>query len=85
MIRTERTIALQTAAVELMEKLTPRQVEVAVLLSQGRRNKEIAAELGNSERTIEVHRGAILKTLDITSTAQLAVIVCRAGMLEDVA
>lgn len=45
------------------EALTPREREVLQLLAQGRANKEIAATLGISERTVKYHVSAILGKL----------------------
>lgn len=79
------TIINAQEALNKFEMLTPRQREVAVMLANGRRNKEVAASLGMSERTVEVHRANILRTLGVNGTAQLAVLVCRAGMLDGAA
>lgn len=79
------TIINAQEALNKFEMLTPRQREVAVMLANGRRNKEVAASLGMSERTVEVHRANILRTLGVNGAAQLAVLVCRAGMLESAA
>jgi DNA-binding NarL/FixJ family response regulator len=52
--------------------LTPRQLQVARLIAEGRSNKEIAAELVNSHRTAENHVEHILANLGFTSRAQVA-------------
>lgn len=79
------TIINAQEALNKFEMLTPRQREVAVMLANGRRNKEVAASLGMSGRTVEVHRANILRTLGVNGNAQLAVLVCRAGMLDGAA
>ena len=43
----------------------------------GQLNREIAAELGVSERTIKVHRGRVMEKLVVQSTAQLFPMVLR--------
>ena len=52
--------------------LTRREREVASLVSQGLRNREIAQELFISQRTAEGHVENILSKLGITCRAQLA-------------
>jgi non-specific serine/threonine protein kinase len=52
--------------------LTPREMQVARLLAQGRSNKEIAAQLVISQRTAEGHVENILTKLGFTSRAQVA-------------
>jgi DNA-binding NarL/FixJ family response regulator len=52
-------------------ELTPRQRDVLRLLAQGRRMKEIAAELDLSVRTVENHKAHLLQVLGLTSTADL--------------
>ena len=52
--------------------LTPREMQVARLISAGRSNKEIAAELVISQRTAEGHVERILTKLGFTSRAQVA-------------
>ena len=52
--------------------LTPRELQVARLVAQGRSNKQIAARLVISQRTAENHVEHILTKLDFTSRAQIA-------------
>ena len=52
-------------------ELTPRQRDVLRLLAQGKRMKEIAAELEISVRTVENHRAQLSHVLGLTSTADL--------------
>jgi DNA-binding NarL/FixJ family response regulator len=52
-------------------ELTPRQREVLRLLAQGKRMKEIAAELDISVRTVENHKAHLLQVLSLSSTADL--------------
>src|SRR5262245_49339116 len=52
-------------------ELTPRQRDVLRLLAQGKRMKEIAAELDISVRTVENHRAQLSQALGLTSTADL--------------
>jgi DNA-binding NarL/FixJ family response regulator len=52
-------------------ELTPRQRDVLLLLAQGKRMKEIAAELDISVRTVENHKAHLLQVLSLESTADL--------------
>jgi predicted ATPase/DNA-binding NarL/FixJ family response regulator len=52
--------------------LTPRELQVARLVAQGRSNKEIAAQLVISQRTAEGHVERVLTKLGFTSRAQVA-------------
>jgi len=49
------------------EELTPRELKVLQLVSRGLRNKEIASELGVSNRTVEGHLSSILSKLGVSS------------------
>lgn len=51
--------------------LTPREREVMDLVVSGKHNREIAAELGISVRTVEVHKARIMSKLKVDSVAQL--------------
>jgi len=50
---------------------TPREVEIIRLLAEGKANKEIAAELGITIRTVETHRAKIMLKLGVHSLAEL--------------
>lgn len=60
-------------AVSEAAPLTPRELQVARLIAEGRSNREIAAELVISQRTAENHVEHILTKLGFTSRAQVAV------------
>ena len=51
--------------------LTKRETEVVRLVSEGYKNKEIAAELGISVKTVETHRANIMNKLALRNLAQL--------------
>lgn len=51
--------------------LTARETEVAIALSIGLANKQVAHQLGISTRTVEVHRARLMLKLGITSIAEL--------------
>jgi DNA-binding NarL/FixJ family response regulator len=48
-----------------LEKLTPRQLEVLRMVAEGYRTREIASRLKLSVKTVESHRGEIMKRLNI--------------------
>jgi len=58
-------------------KLTRREREVCTLVVQGRLNKQIAAMLGTSEKTVKVHRSRVMAKMEVASLAELVRIVER--------
>jgi len=58
---------------EQLEKLTKREVEVLILLSEGLFNKEIAYKLNISERAVKNHISNIFKKLNVSDRTQAAV------------
>lgn len=71
-----------TAEAEEAPTLTPRQREIARLIAAGRTNKEAAAELGISPRTVEMHVAAIIERLGCRSRAEAAAKASAQGLLE---
>lgn len=57
--------------------LTPQQVRVLMMLSEGLLNKQIAYELGVSEATIKAHVSAILQKLGVESRTQAVIAVAK--------
>lgn len=55
----------------LLSQLTPRETEVMNLICEGKANKVIAIDLGISERTVELHRGHMMRKLGVRSVAEL--------------
>ena len=53
------------------EALTPRELEVMRLVVAGLLNKQIAAELGISEKTVNVHRAQVMQKMQADSLAEL--------------
>jgi DNA-binding NarL/FixJ family response regulator len=62
-------------------QLTAREVEVLQLIVQGKSNKEIAALLGLSTNTVNVHRANLMQTLGIHNTAELVLYAIRQGLV----
>lgn len=52
--------------------LTPRERDVALLVAQGHANREIARQLGISEKTVHIHRGRVMEKTQLRSAAALA-------------
>lgn len=64
----------------LMDSLTTRQNEVLRRLIGGMLNKQIAFELGISEKTVKFHRGALMKKLGVESLAEVVRLAEQAGI-----
>lgn len=60
-----------TSREKLLDKLTPREREVAECLDRGLTNKEVASELGCSPRTVEIHRARVFEKLEVRNVAGL--------------
>src|SRR3984893_7712961 len=60
-----------------LKNLTPREVDVLCYLLGGQLNREIAAELGVTVRTIKHHRGHVMKKLGVQTNGQLFPMVLR--------
>ncbi len=60
--------------------LTPREYEVFALIITGRLNKQVAYELGTTEKTIKVHRARLLEKMQCDSLAQLVRLAAKAGI-----
>jgi FixJ family two-component response regulator len=58
-------------AEERLARLTKREREVCELVASGMLNKQIAYELGMSEKTVKVHRGRVTRKLDVDSVPAL--------------
>jgi RNA polymerase sigma factor (sigma-70 family) len=63
-----------------LDSLTPREVEVLVLVAQGMTNRGIADQLGISPRTVETHRERVMGKLRIRSVAGLTRFVVEHGL-----
>ncbi|NIM51598.1 MAG: response regulator [Gemmatimonadales bacterium] len=66
-----------------LEALTGRERDVLVRIAQGRTNKEIAAELGISPRTVETHRESLMRKLRIRTVAGLTRFALEGGVLAE--
>ena len=66
---------------EPLDRLTPREREVLVLIGRGFPNKLIARELGLSEKTVKTHVGHVLAKLGVSDRTQAAVVAVHAGLV----
>ena len=80
--RAER-VRLRTLRARI-DTLTARELGVLRHVIDGRRNKQIAADLGINERTVKLHRTAITTKLQVRSVAELTKLVQAAKLFEDV-
>jgi DNA-binding NarL/FixJ family response regulator len=64
------------------EALTPREVEVVKLIAEAHTNAQIAAILHLSEKTVESHRGNVLRKLGMRDRVQLVRYAIRRGLVE---
>ena len=76
--RTRRESAEREEAIARIAHLTPREREVMDLIVEGLANKQMAARLGISEKTIEVHRSRAKTKLGADSVAELVKIALQA-------
>ncbi len=63
----------ESALLQRLASLTPQQLKVMMMLSDGLMNKQIAYELSISEATVKAHVSAILQKLDVDSRTQAVI------------
>ncbi|WP_441235160.1 response regulator transcription factor [Bradyrhizobium sp. 930_D9_N1_4] len=88
----ERAMARQYAARALRSRLdvfrahlatlTQRERQVFDLIVRGRINKQIAYQLGTTERTVKAHRHQVMEKMQVHSLAELVSIAERLGMID---
>jgi DNA-binding NarL/FixJ family response regulator len=81
-----RTYLAPAAAAKLAERvtrvqLTPRELATLRLLAEGKANKEIAADLGITERTVKTHLGHLFEKLGVTSRTEAVKVATRRGLV----
>jgi RNA polymerase sigma factor (sigma-70 family) len=64
-----------------LDTLTPREHQVFELVVQGKINKQIAAQLGATERTIKAHRHRVMEKMGVESLAELVSVAERLGVV----
>ena len=70
-------------SVRRLASLTPQQVRVLMMLSEGLLNKQIAYELSVSEATVKAHVSAILQKLGVESRTQAVIAAARIEAMSD--
>ena len=63
--------AFQTEILQRMELLTPREHDVLAMIKDGKLNKQIAYDLGITQRTVEVHRARVMEKMQAKTVADL--------------
>ena len=81
-----KTYLAPAAAAKLAEgvtrvQLTPRELATLQLMADGKANKEIASELGISERTVKTHLGHLFENLGVTSRTEAIGVATRRGLV----
>jgi len=62
-------------------QLTPRELSALRLMADGKANKEIAQDLGISERTVKTHLGHLFEKLGVTSRTEAVKVATRRGLV----
>ena len=68
---------------DLLGTLTPRERQVFDRIVQGKINKQVARELGTTERTIKAHRHRVMEKMRVQTLAELVSIAERLGILTE--
>jgi DNA-binding NarL/FixJ family response regulator len=80
--RLPMAIAAARVVRERLDRLTPRQLQVMRLVAEGNTTPQIADRLGLSHKTIETHRGEVLKRLGVHDVVGLVRYAVRVGLVE---
>lgn len=72
-------VARRAQAHAQISRLSMRQHEVLMLMATGKLNKQIAYALSLSERTVKMHKAALLKALDVSTSADAIRLAVEAG------
>ena len=76
------SLARRDVKKSMIDSLTKRELEILKLIAQGLFNKEIAAMLNISERTVKNHISNIFKKIDVSDRTQAAVFAIKNGIVE---
>ncbi|MEY2926227.1 MAG: hypothetical protein RL367_704 [Pseudomonadota bacterium] len=71
--------ARRQSAVDRIDALTRRQREILIHMASGKLNKQIAWQLGLSERTVKMHRSAVIRNLHVKTSADAIRVAIEAG------
>lgn len=76
----KHAVSRQEQAQNIVSRLTPRQKQVLEALATGQLNKQIAYNLSLTERTVKMHRAALLRALNVKTNADAIRIAIEAGL-----
>jgi len=79
----EASISTAIAVRRLLHALTDRQIQVLKLVAEGHRTREVAKRLGLSIKTVESHRGEVMKRLRIHDVVSLVRYAIRVGLIPE--
>ncbi len=79
--RSRAELSERGAIEQRLQELTPREREVLAMVTSGKPNKIMAADLGVSQRTVEIHRARVMEKMGASSLAQLVRMVLDLGEL----
>ena len=65
-----------------LKTLTPREHEVLNQVVSGRRNREIASELGLAIRTVKEYRGRVMEKMEANSFAELVTMIVTVRLMK---
>jgi two-component system response regulator FixJ len=80
--RVRQSEAAQTEVQARIAQLTDRERQVMERVVAGKVSKEVAAELGISKKTVDVHRARVMNKLQVESVAELVELVLRARPMQ---
>jgi len=75
---------LRDATKQVLAKLQNREMEILELLGKGMRNRDIAASLYLSEKTVKNHVSAILSKLQVNDRTEAALLAAKHGLADKV-
>lgn len=71
----------QEQETEMLEEITPREIEILRLLAEGLANKDVARHLGISEHTVKFHISSILEKLGAATRTEAVTLGIRRGLI----
>ncbi len=82
LLREYRLSSTPTQAVENpMAKLSPREKQIALLIAEGKTNKQMALTLDCSEHTVKCHKANLMRKMGVQNSAEVVAWTSRAGLL----
>jgi DNA-binding NarL/FixJ family response regulator len=80
-LRAEDWVATKARARQFSTDMSQRERGVVQLLAEGRSMKEVAGQLGISEKTVEFHKHHIMKTFNLGNNAALVLFALKHGLI----